>query len=319
MESKDPIFQEETRCAMFPIKYHSIWELLKKQRGCYWQTHEVSLLNDLPHWKALNKDEKYFIKMILAFFAASDLIVNKNLSERFTQELKLNEFQAIYHFQEMMEDIHSEMYSLLIDTYIDNPDEKEHLFNAVKEVPTVKAKAEWAYKWISSDRPFSHRLVAMAAIEGIFFSGAFCAIFWLNERGLLPGLSLSNKFISRDEGLHVDTAVEIHKLLKEKIEVSVMHEIISEAVALSIDFIVKAIPCKLIGMNAEMMVEYVKFVANRLIKSFGYPELYPKAKQPFTFMDRIGLDNKSNFFEQRSSEYNKLATNEPTTDPYADL
>lgn len=314
----DPLFEEDDRSAILPIRYPVIWDLLKTQRGCFWQPHEVSLVKDIVHWKALEADEQHFIKMVLAFFASSDLIVNKNLSERFINEIKPLEIQAIYHFQEAMEDIHSEMYALLIDAYIENTDERMYLFDAVKTIPIVGEKAAWANKWITADCPFSHRLVAFAAIEGIFFSGSFCAIYWIKERGILPGLTSSNDFISRDEGLHVKTAVEIHNLLKSPIDQDTMHEIINEAVELEIKFITKALPCRLIGMNSKLMTEYIKYVANRLIKMFGYTPLYNNIKQPFTFMDRIGLENKSNFFEHRSSEYNKMEINE-SEDPYADL
>ncbi len=315
---KEPLFRPETRNASLPIYYPSIHELLKKQRGCFWQTHEVSLANDLADWKKLNPQEQHFIKMVLAFFASSDLIVNKNLAERFIDDVKCLEVQAMYHFQEAMEDIHSEMYALLIDTYITDVDEKAKLFNAIREIEIIRKKAAWANKWIASDKPYNQRLIAFAAVEGILFSGSFCSIFWLKERGLLPGLTLSNDFISRDEGLHVEGACEIHKLLIDKADQIVAHEIIREAVELEIEFIVHALPCKLIGINSQTMTEYIKYVANRLMKQFGYDEIYANIKQPFAFMDRIGLDGKSNFFETRPSQYNKLAKVD-VGDPYADI
>jgi ribonucleoside-diphosphate reductase subunit M2 len=316
----DPLFIEDDRCAALPIRYPTIKACLEKQRGCFWQTHEVSLLKDSSDWETLSPDEKRFIEMVLAFFAMSDIIVNKNLTERFTREIKVHEVSMMYNMQKAMEDIHSEMYALLIDKYIDNTDRKQFLFDAVKNIPIVSKKAAWANSWMMSDRPYSHRVVAFSAIEGVFFSGAFCAIYWLKERGILPGLTLSNDFISRDEGLHVEGAVEIHKLLKEPIDVETLHSIIADAVKLEIEFITEALPCKLIGMNASNMAEYIRYVANRLVKQYGYPELYPKATQPFTFMDRIGLESKSNFFEKRPSEYNKLAAEVTNgVDPYADL
>ena len=314
----DPLFQEEKRKAMLPILYPTINDLTKKQRGCFWQVHEVSLKQDIIDWKKLDANEKHFIKMILAFFASSDLIVNKNLMERFIHDVKCLEVQTMYHFQEAMEDIHSEMYAVLIDTYITDSEEKAKLFNAVVEIPIIGKKAEWANKWIASDKPYNQRLIAFAAIEGISFSGPFCSIFWLKERGLLPGLTLSNDFISRDEGLHVEGAIEINKLLIDKAPQDVANEIIRSAVNLEIEFVTKALPCNLIGINAQSMVTYIKYVANRLLTQFGYNILYDNIEQPFPFMDRIGLDSKSNFFESRPSQYNKLAKLD-NIDPYANL
>jgi ribonucleoside-diphosphate reductase subunit M2 len=317
-ETPDPLFQEETRNASLPILYPTINNLLKKQRGCFWQVHEVSLTQDVIDWQKLTSDEQHFIKTVLAFFASSDLIVNKNLAERFTNDIKKLEIQAMYHFQEAMEDIHSEMYALLIDTYITDLTEKERLFNAVREIPIIGKKAAWANKWIDSDKPYNQRLIAFAAMEGIFFSGSFCSIFWLRSRKALPGLTLSNDFISRDEGLHVEGACEIHKLLKVKADQNTVHAIIKEAVDLEIEFIVDALPCRLIGINAQSMTEYIKYVANRLMKQFGYDDIYSNVEQPFKFMDSIGLEGKSNFFETRPSQYNKLAKVD-VGDPYADI
>ena len=314
----DPLFQPETRNASLPILFPSIHNLLQKQRGCFWQTHEVSLTKDVADWKLLSIDEQHFIKMVLAFFASSDLIVNKNLSERFINDIKRIEIQSMYHFQEAMEDIHSEMYAALIDAYITDSNEKNKLFNAVKEIPIISKKAAWANKWIASDKPYNQRLIAFAAIEGIFFSGSFCSIFWLKEKSLLPGLILSNDFISRDEGLHVEGAIEIHKLLQEKADQKIAHTIICEAVDLELEFIIHALPCKLIGINSTTMHDYIKYVANRLLKQFNYDEIYIGIKQPFPFMDRISLDTKSNFFETRPTQYNKLAK-EDVGDPYANL
>lgn len=314
----DPLFVEETRHSVLPILYPTIAALKERQRGCYWQPHEVSLVNDLSDWQKLTPGEQHFIKTVLAFFASSDLIVNKNLIERFINDTKILEIQVMYRFQAMMEDIHSEMYALLIDTYITDVDEKKKLLNAVVEIPIIKKKADWAAKWIAADRPYRERLIAFAAIEGIFFSGSFCSIFWMKGKKLLPGLTLSNDFISRDEGLHVEGAELIHKLLVEKADTAVAHEIIAEAVALEIEFICEALPCKLIGINSNSMTEYIKFVANRLLKQFEYKELFVGIRQPFPFMESIGLDGKNNFFEFRPSQYNKLAKVD-TTDPYDDL
>ncbi len=314
----EPLFQEETRNASLPILYPTIHELTKKQRGCFWQTHEVSLAHDLADWQKLTSSEQHFIKMLLAFFASSDLIVNKNLMERFTHDIKCLEVQAMYHFQEAMEDIHSEMYALLIDTYITDPEEKNKLFNAIKTIPIIGKIADWANKWIASDKPFKQRLIAFAAFEGIFFSGPFCAIFWLKERGIMQGLTLSNDFISRDEGMHVEGAEEINHLLQSKATTDMAHPIIADLVDIAIEFITVAIPCKLIGINAQSMTTYIKYVANRFLRQFKHPDLYMNVAQPFPFMDRIGLDSKSNFFEIRPSQYNKLAKVD-TEDPYASL
>lgn len=317
----DPLFVEEAdRNTILPIRYPSIWEAYKIQAACYWQPHEVDLSGDRKDWEQLDADEKHFLKHILAFFARSDLIVNENLEERFKNDIKILEAKTAYAYQEMMENIHSEMYALLIDTYIDDTKEKTFLFNAVETIPSIAKKAEWANKWIGSNAPYAERLVAMSAVEGILFSGAFCSIYWMKERGKLPGLCKSNDFISRDEGQHVEFAILIFNMLKEKISVERMHEIIKEAVAVEIEFITESLPCKLIGMNSELMTQYIMFVANRLVKSYGYPELYPKAVQPFAFMDRIGLKSKSNFFEKKPTEYSRKDTKKDNDeDPYADL
>lgn len=315
----DPLFLEETcRNTILPLRYPSIWEAYKLQAACYWQPHEIDLTADRKDWDSLEENERYFLKRVLGFFARSDFIVNKNLEERFKNDVKILEAKVLYGYQEMMENIHSEMYALLIDTYIDDVNEKKFLFNAVENIPSIAKKAAWAQKWITSDAPYAERLVAFSAVEGIMFSGAFCSIYWMKERGKLPGLAKSNDFISRDEGQHVDTAVLIHNLLEDKISTERMHEIISEAVAVEIEFITESLPCKLIGMNADTMKQYIMFVANRLIKQYGYPELYPKAVQPFPFMDRIGLKSKSNFFEKKPTEYSrKDTTQNDDEDPYA--
>jgi len=314
----DPLFEEDDRNAILPIKYPTVWEIVKNQRGCFWQAHEVSLNEDEADWAKLNEDEQFFIKMVLAFFATSDLIVNKNIADRFINDVKALEVIMMYNIQSAIEDIHSEMYALLIDRYIKDPKEKDYLFNAVKNIPIISKKAAWANNWIHSDKPYSNRLVAFACVEGIFFSGSFCAIFWLRERGLMPGLCLSNEYISRDEGLHCAGAIEIYNLLQEKESESVIFEIVKSAVELETEFIIEALPCKLIGMNSQLMTEYIKYVANRLLKQFGYNPLYPVKQNPFPFMARIELQGKSNFFEKRPSDYSKLQA-EDAEDAYAVL
>lgn len=312
------ILELDSRNTLFPIKDHDIWAAYKKQAACMWHVHEVDMTKDRADWDKLNADEKHFLKMVLAFFASSDLIVNENLAKRFTQEVQLLEARITYKFQEMMENIHSEMYATLIDVYIQDPKEKDYLFNAVKTIPIIEKKAAWARKWIGSDASFAERLVAFSAVEGIFFSGSFCAIYWIRERGILPGLTKSNTFIARDEGLHTDFAVLLHQKLKDKCHPDVMKQIIQEAVDLEIEFITEALPCRLIGMNAGMMREYIKFVANRLLKQYNALESYPNVQQPFTFMDRIGLSMKSNFFESKPDAYgNQDTRHTEDEDPYA--
>lgn len=315
----EPLLTEESdRHTIFPLRYPQLWNAYKTQEACIWHAHEVDLSRDKADWNLLDQDERHFLEMVLAFFASSDLIVNENLSKRFTQEIKVLEARIAYDFQKMMENIHSEMYGLLIDTYVSDPKRKTFLFNAVQTVPIVAKKAAWARKWMDSTNSFAERLVAFSAVEGIFFSGSFCSIYWMKERGKLPGLCKSNDFISRDEGLHTEFAILLHSLLNQKCEVSKFHSILTEAVELEVEFITDALPCRLIGMNAEMMVEYIRYVANRLCKQYGYPELYPQAQQPFTFMDRIALKSKSNFFEKTPTEYSKAVVHEEE-DPYKDL
>ncbi len=315
----DPLFQEEKRHSSLPILYPTLNEMKQKQRGCYWQPHEVSLVGDIEDWNKMNSDEQRFIKTVLAFFAASDLIINKNLVNRFINDVTPVEIQMVYRFQAAMEDIHTDMYAALIDTYISDPAEKDHLFAAVEQIPIIKKKAEWAAKWTDTDRPYNERLIAFAAIEGVFFSGSFCSIFWLKEKGILQGLTKSNDFIARDEFLHVCTACLIQNLLVEKADIKTVHEIIKEAVDLEIEFICEALPCKLIGINSTTMIEHIKVVANMLIKMLGYSDvLYPGAVEPFAFMERSALDGKSNFFEISATQYNKLAKTD-NSDAYADI
>lgn len=321
IQSNEPLLTPEIdRFSIFPIRYPILWEAYKKQLAAVWVVNEVKLDKDLEDWQKLNKDEKHFLKMVLAFFAASDLIVNENLDNRFTDDVKILEAKFAYGFQQMMENIHSEMYSLLIDTYIKDKSEKDFLFNAVKNVPIIGKKAAWAKKWMNSTESFAQRLVAFSAVEGIFFSGSFCAIYWVKERGLLPGLTKSNEFIARDERMHTDFAVLLHSMLKEKCPVDTLHNIIKEAVEIEKEFITEALPCSLIGMNAENMKQYIEFVANRLVLQYDYPEIYPESRCPFDFMARMNLKGKTNFFEKTVTDYNQGSTSHlEADDPYGDL
>jgi ribonucleoside-diphosphate reductase subunit M2 len=294
---------DDKRFVMFPIQDEQIWSMYKKQIDCFWRAEEIDLTKDLAHWDALTTDEKYFISMVLAFFAASDGIVLENLAMRFMADVQLSEARAFYGFQIAMENIHSETYSLLIETYIKDAVEKDRLFNAIEHIPCIQKKASWAQKWIHDNRSsFATRLVAFACVEGIFFSGAFCSIFWLKKRGLLPGLTFSNELISRDEALHTEFAILLYgKLLKKMSKVRI-HEIIKEAVDIEIEFICEALPCKLIGMNSKMMTQYIQFVADRLSVQLGYDKIY-NVTNPFDFMELISMEQKTNFFESRVSDY----------------
>jgi ribonucleoside-diphosphate reductase subunit M2 len=298
---------DDNRFVMFPIKYDDIWQMYKKQIDCFWRAEEIDLSKDLDNWNSLNQDERYFISMILAFFAASDGIVLENLASRFMNDVQVSEARAFYGFQIAMENIHSETYSLLIETYIKDKEEKNKFFNAIEHYPCIKKKSDWAQKWINDNRSsFATRLVAFACIEGIFFSGAFCSIYWLKKRGLMPGLTFSNELISRDEALHCEFAVLLYSKLLKKVDKARINEIIKEAVDIEIEFICEALPCKLIGMNADLMTQYIKFVADRLAVQLGYKKIY-NVTNPFDFMELISLDSKTNFFEKRVSEY-ALAT-----------
>ena len=309
--NSEPLLQsDDSRYVMFPIKDHEIWKMYKKSVDSFWVPQECDLSKDLNDWKKLTKDEKNFISMVLAFFAASDGIVLENLAVRFMGDVQLAEARAFYGFQIAMENIHSEMYSLLIDTYIKNTDEKTFLFNAIDNIPCVSKKANWAIKWINdNDSDFTKRLIAFAAVEGIFFSGSFCAIFWLKKRGLMPGLTSSNELISRDEGMHTDFAVAIYDLIENKLDFDTIKEIITEAVEIEKEFINDSIPCRLIGMNSELMSQYIEFVADRLVMQLGYEKIY-NSKNPFDFMEMISLRPKANFFELRVGEYSKSKISE---------
>ncbi len=302
---QEPILQEnKDRFVLFPIKHHEIWEMYKKAEASFWTAEEIDLNPDLQDWEnKLNDDEKHFIKHVLAFFAASDGIVNENLAVNFMNEVQYPEARCFYGFQIMMENIHSETYSLLIDSYIKDPKEKDRLFHSIDTLPCVGKKADWALKWIGNGT-FAERLIAFAAVEGIFFSGSFCSIFWLKKRGLMPGLTFSNELISRDEGLHCDFACLLYAQLQHKLPVEQVTAIITNAVAIEKDFVSDALPVRLIGMNAEMMCQYIEFVADRLLVALGCPKTY-NATNPFDFMELISLQGKTNFFEKRVAEYQK--------------
>ncbi|MBS1634935.1 MAG: ribonucleotide-diphosphate reductase subunit beta [Bacteroidetes bacterium] len=302
----EPILEEnKDRFVLFPIKYNDIWEMYKKEEASFWTAEEIDLASDIADWNnKLNDNERHFIKHVLAFFAASDGIVNENLAINFLNEVQYPEARCFYGFQIMMENIHSETYSLLIDTYIKDPVEKDKLLHAVDTVPCVGKKAEWALKWISNGT-FAERLIAFAAVEGIFFSGSFCSIFWLKKRGLMPGLSFSNELISRDEGLHCDFACLLYtKYVKNQLPKEKVTEIITNAVAIEKEFVSDAIPVKLIGMNSDLMCQYIEFVADRLLVALGCAKFY-NASNPFDFMEMISLQGKTNFFEKRVAEYQK--------------
>jgi ribonucleoside-diphosphate reductase subunit M2 len=300
---------------MFPIQHEDIWQMYKKQVDCFWRAEEIDLTKDVDDWQKLNDQEKHFVSMILAFFAASDGIVLENLAVRFMGDIQISEARAFYGFQIAMENIHSHTYSLLIETYIKNQEDKQRLFRAIDNYPCIKKKADWAQKWINDNRSsFATRLVAFACIEGIFFSGAFCSIFWLKKRGLMPGLTFSNELISRDEALHTEFAILLYSKLQKKINKSRIYEIIKEAVEIEIEFICDALPCRLIGMNSDLMTEYIKFVADRLALQLGYDKIYNVAN-PFPFMVLISLETKTNFFENRVSEYS-LANKDKSVDVF---
>ncbi|WP_281226992.1 ribonucleotide-diphosphate reductase subunit beta [Flavobacterium aquiphilum] len=306
MSQIEPILQEnKNRFVIFPIKHHDIWERYKMMEASFWTAEEIDLSQDLNDWNnKLNEDERYFIKHILAFFAASDGIVNENLAENFVNEVQYPEAKFFYGFQIMMENIHSETYSLLIDTYVKDETEKSDLFNALDVFPAIRKKADWALRWIESDS-FAERLIAFAAVEGIFFSGAFCSIYWLKKRGLMPGLTFSNELISRDEGVHCDFAVHLHNHhLVNKVPKERIRSIIVDALDIEREFITESLPVSLIGMNAGLMTQYLEFVADRLLVELGCSREY-NVSNPFDFMDMISLQGKTNFFEKKVAEYQK--------------
>ena len=306
MSFKEPILQpNDNRFVIFPIQHDDLWEWYKKQQACFWTAEEIDLHADIVDWNTkLTDDERYFIKHILAFFAASDGIVNENLAENFVNEVQYSEAKFFYGFQIMMENVHSETYSLLIDTYVKDSVEKDRLFRAIEVFPAIKKKADWALKWIESDS-FAERLIAFTAVEGIFFSGAFCSIFWLKKRGLLPGLTFSNELISRDEGIHADFAVHLHNNhIVNRVSPERIREILIDALNIEREFITESLPASLIGMNSKLMTQYLEFVTDRLLLEFGCDKEFD-ATNPFDFMEMISLEGKTNFFEKRVSEYQK--------------
>jgi ribonucleotide reductase beta subunit family protein with ferritin-like domain len=294
---------DDNRFVMFPIQHQDIWKMYKKQMDCFWRAEEINLAQDLGDWATLSADEKHFISMVLAFFAASDGLVLENLASRFMNDVQVSEARAFYGFQIAMENIHSETYSILIDTYIRDASEKTKLFNAIENYPCIAKKANWAKKWIGDNRSsFASRLVAFAAIEGIFFSSSFASIYWIKKRGLMPGLTFSNELISRDEALHTEFAVLLYNKLVKKLNKKRIYEIIQEAVEIEKEFITEAIPCRMIGMNANLMTQYIEFVADRLIVQLGYDKIY-NTSNPFDFMELISIESKVNFFERTNAEY----------------
>jgi ribonucleotide reductase beta subunit family protein with ferritin-like domain len=305
--------QEGNRYVLFPIRHPDIWKEYKKQKAHFWTAEELDFSQDLKDWEKLNADEQHFIKQVLAFFAGSDGIVMENLVERFTGEVAWMEAKLAYGFQAMMEGIHSEVYSLMIDTFVKDDTEKERLFSAIETIPCVGKKAKWAQKWIADRKSsFATRLIAFACVEGIFFSGSFCAIFWLKQRGLMPGLTTSNEVISRDEGLHTDFACLLYSHLKNPVRKAKVFEIVKEAVEIEKEFICESLPCKLLGMNQELMSAYIEFVADRLVVQLGgYPKIFGTSN-PFDFMERISLEGKDNFFEKRVSNYAKAGVGKTT-------
>lgn len=310
-ECEEPLLKEsKRRFVLFPIQYHEIWQMYKKAEASFWTAEEMDLSKDIHDWtNRLNDNERHFVSHVLAFFAASDGIVNENLIERFSNEVQAAEARCFYGFQIMMENIHSETYSLLIDTYIKDSAQREYLFDAMETIPCVKRKADWALKWISDQRStFGERLVAFAAVEGIFFSGSFASIFWLKKRGLMPGLTFSNELISRDEGMHTDFACLLFSHLKRRPHPDTVKCIITQAVVIEQEFLTDALPVGLIGMNAKLMCQYIEFVADRLLVSLGNEKVY-NSTNPFDFMDMISLQGKTNFFEKRVSDYSKANVN----------
>ncbi len=294
---------DDSRYVMFPIKYNDVWEMYKKSIDSFWHTGEVSLAQDMNDWAKLSDDERNFIKMILAFFSSSDAVVTDNLGTRFMNEVQVSEARAFYAFQIAIETIHSEMYSLLIDTYIKDSEEKDKLFAATQNYPCIAKKFNWAQKWVNDENSdFATRLVGFALVEGLFFSSSFAAIYWIKKRGLMPGLTFSNELISRDEALHTEFAILMYSKLHTKLSQDKIHEIVKEAVEIEKEFILEAIPCRMIGMNSKLMSQYIEFVADRLCIQLGYDKIYNSAN-PFDFMELISIESKVNFFERTNAEY----------------
>lgn len=312
LQEEDPVLAPNpNRFTIFPIRYSNLWSLYKKAQMSNWTAEEIDFSKDMDDWNSLSSDEKHFIKCILAFFASSDGIVFENISINFSKEVQLSEARSFYAYQQHNEMVHGETYSLLIEKYIKDQKEKDLAFRAIETMSCVKKKADWALKWFDTSKTFSERLIAFACVEGIFFSGSFCAIFWLKKRSLLPGLSFSNELISRDEGLHLEFAVELFNMIRSKPSKEIIHEIVNNAVLLEKEFILEALPCKLIGMDASKMSQYIEFVADRLLKQIGYQTIW-NSQNPFDFMENIALDGKTNFFEKRVGDYGKMEdTNQP--------
>ena len=311
LEVEEILKENPSRFTLFPIKYKEVWKMYKKAEASFWTAEEMDLSKDKNDFNSLNENEQYFIKNILAFFAGADGIVGENLITNFTGEVQIPEARCFYGFQLAIENIHSEVYSLLIETLVSDSKEKHTLFNAIEEIPCVKRKAEWALKWFNRENSFAARLVAFAIVEGIFFSGSFCAIFWLKKRGLMPGLTFSNELISRDEGMHTDFAVLMYSMLSHKLNKEQIYQIVREAVLIEKEFINDSIPCAMIGMNSSLMAEYIEFVADRLIYQLGYPKIY-NTTNPFNFMQLISMENKTNFFEKRVGEYSLASIDNET-------
>jgi len=311
LEKSDPLLKENSRrWVMFPIQYPEVWEMYKKHEASFWTAEEIDLSQDQKDWDKLTEPEQHFVKHVLAFFAASDGIVNENLADNFATEIQIPEARAFYGFQMAMENIHSETYSLLIEQYIKDPVEKDQLFDAIHTMPAVREKATWAVQWMNGENSFAERLVAFAAVEGILFSGSFCAIYWLKKRGLMPGLAFSNELISRDEGLHAEFACLLYGLLQHQLPEDVVHEMIRGAVDVERKFICEALSCDLIGMNSDLMSRYIEFVADRLLTDLGHSKLFG-ATNPFDWMELISLQGKTNFFEKRVGEYQKAGVMAP--------
>ena len=316
MPSKEPILTPNPkRYVIYPIQHDDIWSAFKKQEASFWTAEEIDLQQDLTDWKKLSDNERHFIKHVLAFFAASDGIVNENLCFRFANEVQYPEARAAYTFQAAMETIHSETYSLLIDTYVSDEKEKLMLLSALENIDSVKKKADWAIKWIDSNESFAHRLIAFAAVEGIFFSGSFCAIYWLKHRGLgMPGLTFSNELISRDEAMHTDFAIMLHNNhIVDKVSQEDVYSIVGRAVEIEKEFVCESLPVSLIGMNSDLMSRYIEFVADRLLTDLGYSKMF-NAANPFPWMEMLGLEGKTNFFERKVSEYAKAGVTKGNND-----
>ena len=313
-EKDEPMLMPSNdRFVLFPIEHEDIWQAYKQQMACFWTAEELDLADDMKDWEALTDNERFFLKQVLAFFAASDGIINENLAVNFSNEVQWPEARAFYGFQIMMENVHAETYSLLIDTYIQDPVEKNHLFKAMENIPSIMKKAEWALKWTEADKAsFGERLIAFAAVEGIHFSGSFCAIYWLKKRGLMKGLTFSNELISRDEGLHRDFACLLHSKLNHQVPEAIALDIITEAVEIEKDFVTNSLPVNLIGMNAKQMCEYIEFVADHLLATLGYATHYGTAN-PFPWMEMISMQGKTNFFERRVGEYQKSGVTTDTS------